>query len=129
MQQLQLRQRRRIHRELRVRDSQASLQMLQSTNSNTNSLGIGSKNTAAWGIMIDTGAAISLAPVSFAPSTELSPLEGTFQLRSVTGEAIQAYGRRTVELRGSQLSFQVSFVIADVQHALLGMDVFHDTRA
>ena len=93
-------------------------------NNNTSSLGIGSKNTAAWGIMIDTGAAISLAPVSFAPSTELSPLEGTFQLRSVTGEAIQAYGRRTVDLRGSQLNFQVSFVIADVQHALLGMDVF-----
>ena len=71
-------------------------------NNNTSSLGIGIKNTAAWGIMIDTGAAISLAPVSFAPTTELSPLEGTFQLRTATGEAIQAYGRRTVELRGSQ---------------------------
>ena len=92
-------------------------------NSNTKSLGIGSKNTAAWGIMIDTGAAISLAPVSFAQSTELSPLEGTYHLRTATGEAIQAYGRRTVELRGSQLSLLVSFVIADVQQALLGMDV------
>ena len=36
-------------------------------NNNTSSLGIGSKNKAAWGIMIDTGAAISLAPMSFAP--------------------------------------------------------------
>ena len=42
-------------------------------NNNTSSLGIGSKNKAAWGIMIDTGAAISLAPMSFAPTTELSP--------------------------------------------------------
>ena len=93
-------------------------------NNNTSSLGIGLKNKAAWGIMIDTGAAISLAPMSFAPTTELSPLESTFQLRSVTGKAIQAYGRRTVDLRGSQLSLRVSFVIAEVEHALLGMDIF-----
>ena len=92
-------------------------------NNNTSSLGIGTKNTAAWGILIDTGAAISLAPMSFAPDTELSPLESTLQLRSVTGTIIQAFGRRTVELRGSQLSFRVSFVIADVQHALIGMDI------
>ena len=92
-------------------------------NNNTSSLGIGTKNTAAWGILIDTGAAISLAPMSFAQNTELSPLESTLQLRSVTGTIIQAFGRRTVELRGSQLSFTVSFVIADVQHALIGMDI------
>ena len=72
--------------------------------------------------MIDTGAAISLAPMSFAQNIELSPLEGTLQLRSVTGEAIEAFGRRTVQLVGSNLSFHVSFVIANVQHALLGMD-------
>ena len=93
-------------------------------NNNTSSLGIGSKNKAAWGIMIDTGAAISLAPMSFAPETELSPLESILQLRSVTGRAIPAFGRRTADLRGSQLSFRVSFVIADVEHALLGMDIF-----
>ena len=74
--------------------------------------------------MIDTGAAISLAPLSFAPDTELSPVESTLQLRSVTGEAIEAFGRRTVQLVGSQLSFHVSFVIADVQHALIGMTCF-----
>ena len=93
-------------------------------NNNSSILGQDLKNKAAWGIMIDTGAAISLAPVSFAPTTELSPLESTFQLRSVTGNLIKAYGRRTVDLRGSQLSFKVSFVIADVQQALLGMDIF-----
>ena len=93
-------------------------------NNNTSSLGIGSKNTAAWGILIDTGAAISLAPMSFAPETELSPLESTLQLRSVTGRAIPAFGRRTINMIGSQLSFRVSFVIADVEHALLGMDIF-----
>ena len=93
-------------------------------NSNTSSLGIGSKNIAAWGIMIDTGAAISLAPMSFAPGVELSPVESTLQLRTVTGKAIAAFGRRTVQLIGSELSFSVSFVIADVEHALIGMDIF-----
>ena len=67
-------------------------------NNNTSNLGIGTKNKAAWGILIDTGAAISLAPMSFAQDTELSPLESTLQLRSVTGEAIEAFGRRTVQL-------------------------------
>ena len=93
-------------------------------NNNTSSLGIGIKNKAAWGIMIDTGADISLAPMSFAPTTELSPLESTLQLRSVTGKAIPAFGRRIVNMIGSQLSFRVSFVIAEVEHALLGMDIF-----
>ena len=91
-------------------------------NNNTSNLGIGTKNKAAYGILIDTGAAISLAPMSFAQGVELSPVEGTLQLRSVTSEAIEAFGRRTVQLVGSNLSFHVSFVIANVQHALLGMD-------
>ena len=93
-----------------------------SNNNNTSNLGIGTKNTAAWGILVDTGAAISLAPMSFAQNTELSPFESTLQLRSVTGEVIQAFGRRTVQLVCSNLCFCVSFVIANVQHALLGMD-------
>ena len=67
---------------------------------------------------------MSLAPVSFAPEAELSPLESTLQLRNLEGKAITAYGRRTVEIRGSQLSFRVSFVIADVEHVSLGMDIF-----
>ena len=92
-------------------------------NNNTSSLGIGTKNKAAYGILIDTGAAISLAPMSFAPDIELSPVESTLQLRSVTGKAIEAFGRRNVQLVGSELSFDVSFAIADVEHALLGMDI------
>ena len=64
-------------------------------NNNNNSLGIGTKNTAAFGILIDTGAAISVAPKDFASQSELSPLEGTFQLRTITGNAIRAYGRKT----------------------------------
>ena len=97
----------------------------QSNNNNNSSiLGQDLKNTAAWGILVDTGAAVSLAPVSFAPETELSPLESTLQLKTVTGKEIKAYGRKTVHLVGRELSFAISFVIADVEHALLGLDVF-----
>ena len=92
-------------------------------NNNTSSLGIGTKNKAAWGILIDTGAAISLAPMSFAQSVELSPVESTLQLRTITGKAIEAFGRRTVQLVGSELSLTVSFVIANVDQALIGMDI------
>ena len=66
---------------------------------------------------------MSLAPVSFAPNTELSPLESTLQLRTVTGKEIKAFGRKTVQLVGRELSFSISFVVADVEHALLGLDV------
>ena len=97
-------------------------------NNNTSSLGIGTKNTAAWGILVDTGAAISLAPWDFAQHIELRPLKSTLQLRSVTGEVIQAYGTRTVQLVGATFSFQVSFVIASVQHALLGMDALRQNQ-
>ena len=93
-------------------------------NNNSSILGLDLKNKAAWGILIDTGAAMSLAPVGFAPTTELSPLECTLNLRSLDGKAITTYGRRTVHLIGSQLSFDVSFVIADVVHVSLGMDTF-----
>ena len=92
-------------------------------NNNNNSLGIGTKNTAAFGILIDTGAAISVAPKDFASQAELSPLESTLQLRTITGTAIRAFGRRTVQLVGSELNLCVSFVIAEVDQALIGMDI------
>ena len=60
--------------------------------------------------------------MGFAQHIELSPFESTLQLRSITGEVTQAFGRRTVWIACSQLSFCVIFVIANVQHAVLGMD-------
>ena len=77
-------------------------------NNNTSSLGIGTKNKAAWGILIDTGAAISLAPMTFAQNIELSPLESTLQLRSVTGEAIEAFGRKLFSLLVPTLAFMLA---------------------
>ena len=71
---------------------------------------------------------MSLAPWDFAQHIELRPFESTLQLRTITGEAIQAFGRRTVQLTGANMSFQVSFVIASVQHAVLGMDALQQNQ-
>ena len=54
---------------------------------------------------------------------ELSPVESTLQLRTITGKALEAFGRRTAQLVGSELSLTVSFVIANVDQALIGMDI------
>ena len=93
------------------------------SNSNKSSFGLETKNTAAWSILVDTGAAISLAPWGFAQDVELSPVESTLQLRSVNGSLIETYGRRTVQLCASNLCVLVSFVIANVSQALIGMDI------
>ena len=90
---------------------------------NNNNLGTIGKNKAAWGILVDTGAAISLAPPGFAQQSELLPAESTLQLRAVNGSFITIYGRRTVELRTPNLCLLVSFVIANVSQALIGMDI------
>ena len=75
-----------------------------------------------WGILVDTGAATSVAPKSFAPDSELSPLPAPLQLTTATGKAIQTYGLRRVHLQSQGLSFEVAFVIADVVTPLLGLD-------
>ena len=82
-----------------------------------------SSTTEAWGILVDTGAATSFAPRSFASDIELSPTPSTLQLTTATGKAIKTYGLRQVHLQSRGLSLEVSFVIADVVTPLLGLDV------
>ena len=98
------------------------------SNMNNNTLGTIGKNKAAWGILVDTGAAISLAPPGFAQQSELMPVESTLQLRSANGSLIETYGRKLVQLVGSELCLHVNFVIANVGQALIGMDVLQQTN-
>ena len=81
-----------------------------------------SKASKTWGILVDTGAATSVAPKSFASDIELSPAPPTLQLTTATGKAIQTFGVRRVHLHTEGLSFQVAFVIADVVTPFLGLD-------
>ena len=81
-----------------------------------------SKAATALGILVDTGAATSVAPKSFASDIELSPAPSTLQITTATGKAIKTYGLRTVHLHSQGLSLKVTFVIADVVTPLLGLD-------
>ena len=76
----------------------------------------------SWALLVDTGAATSVAPQSFASHLELSSAPSTFQLATATGEAIKIFGLRHVHLQCQDLSFKVSFVIADVVTPILGLD-------
>ena len=82
-----------------------------------------SSKQASRGILVDTGAAISVAPKSFASDIELSPVPSTLQLTTASGEAITTYGLRRVHLQGRGLSFEVSSVIEDVVTPLLGLEI------
>ena len=70
---------------------------------------------------MDTGAATSVAPKSFASDIELSPAPPTLQLTTATGKATKIYGLRTAHLHSQGLSLKVPFVIADVVTPLLGI--------
>ena len=76
----------------------------------------------SWALLVDTGAAASVAPQSFASHLELSSAPSTFQLATATGEAIKIFRLRHVHLQCQDLSFKVSFVIADVVTPILGLD-------
>ena len=75
-----------------------------------------------WALLVDTGAATSVTPKSFAPHLELSPAPSTLQLATATGEAIKIFGLRHVHLQCQDLSFKVSFVIADAVTPILGLE-------
>ena len=94
-----------------------------STIAQLNSLATAFSEQASWGILVDTGAATSVAPKSFASDIELSPVPSTLQLTTASGEAITTYGLRRVHLQCRGLSFEVSFVIADVVTPLLGLEI------
>ena len=74
-----------------------------------------------WKILLDTGAELSVAPWDFAAEIQLHPLKQDLQLLSAKGEAIETYGVRTLQLLTPGFSFNMSFVIANVQQPLLGL--------
>ena len=74
-----------------------------------------------WRILVDTGAELSVALRSFASHIQLSPLEEDLELWTASGIAIQTFGIRTVQLLSQGFSFNMSFVVAEVEQPLLGL--------
>ena len=86
-----------------------------------------SSTTETWGILVDTGAATSVAPKSFASDIPLSSAPSTLQLTTATGKEVKTYGMKKVHLQSRGLRLEVSFVIADVVTPLLGLDILIKT--
>ena len=72
-------------------------------------------------ILIDTGAELSVAPKDFAAMIQLSPAKNDLELRAADGRRIKIFGVRQVQLLTPGFSLSMSFVIADVSQALIGM--------
>ena len=83
---------------------------------------IASSKSETWGILVDTGAATSVAAKSFASDIELSPAPSTLHITTATGKTVKTYGLKKVHLQSQGLSLEVTFVIADVVTPLLGLD-------
>ena len=129
--------------ELEQLSQQKSLQQEEQETHSNNSLGIGKPMTnnnslgreeqqttsrspsqnlgQAWMILVDTGAAISVAPRDFADFIQLSPLEDDLELRTADGRAIETYGIRTVQLLSQGFKITMNFVIGEVEKPLLGL--------
>ena len=73
-----------------------------------------------WGLLVDTGAYVSVAPRHFAPEVLLEPVLHPVQLLTATSAPIKVYGAKTVLLVFGKLSFYVLFYITDVKQILLG---------
>ena len=76
-----------------------------------------------WGLLVDTGAYVSVAPKHFAPEVLLEPVLQPVQLLAATSAPIKVYGTKTVLLVSGRRPFYVRFYITDVKQTLL---VLHD---
>ena len=72
-----------------------------------------------WGLLVDTGAYVSVALKRFALEVLLEPVPHPVQLLTATSTHIKIYGTRTVLLVTGRLSFHVRFT--DVKQTLLGL--------
>ena len=78
--------------------------------------------------LIDTGAEVSLIPVS--PADNRAALSSTYSapLVAANGTEIKTYGTRCLPLKFGNKCFQGSFIVVDVNQAIFGADFLRDNR-
>ena len=81
----------------------------------------------AWGILVDTGAATSVAPQSFASDIELSPAPSTFKLTTATGKEVQIYGLRTSTSSESRSELESQLCGSRCAYTFVGLG-YHDPK-
>ena len=71
--------------------------------------------------LIDTGACLSILPVSSYPNMRNNL--STNKLYAANGTVIQTYGQKTLDISlNLRRKFRWTFIIADVQQAIIGCD-------
>eukprot|EP00971_Amphidinium_carterae_P264665 5249960-Amphidinium_carterae.5 len=67
-----------------------------------------------WSLMYDSGAAVSVAPLSFAPHVPLQTITGGQKLQSVTDADIKIHGFKKCTIMSGGIGLRVNFIICDV---------------
>eukprot|EP00971_Amphidinium_carterae_P116728 2312072-Amphidinium_carterae.1 len=70
--------------------------------------------------MYDCGAAVSVAPLSFAPHVNLLPLNGDQKLQTVTDDEIKVHGIKQCTVITGGIGLKVSFIVSNVSCPIKG---------
>eukprot|EP00971_Amphidinium_carterae_P298683 5934034-Amphidinium_carterae.2 len=83
-----------------------------------------------WSIIIDTGAAVSVCPMTFCEhiAVKTMPESARRQYVTVTGEDLTIEGWKEVTLVIGAITMQIRFIAANVQSALLGLPGIDDNN-
>eukprot|EP00971_Amphidinium_carterae_P350278 6491466-Amphidinium_carterae.5 len=83
-----------------------------------------------WGIIFDTGAAVSVCPMTFAEHIPIIPMaeESRKQYVTVTGEGLTIQGWKETTLIIGTITMQVCFIVANVQFPLIGLSDLNDNK-
>eukprot|EP00971_Amphidinium_carterae_P049700 979673-Amphidinium_carterae.1 len=71
-------------------------------------------------LMYDSGAAVSIAPLSFAPHVPLQPMRGDQKLQSVTDAEIKIHGFKGCTIMPGGIGLRVNFIICDASCPIIG---------
>eukprot|EP00971_Amphidinium_carterae_P187052 3712866-Amphidinium_carterae.1 len=83
-----------------------------------------------WSVIIDTGAAVSVCPMTFCEHIAVKTMSEAArrQYVTVTGEGFTIEGWKEVTLVIGAITIQIRFIVANVQSALLGLPDIDDNN-
>jgi hypothetical protein len=77
-------------------------------------------NTTIKDFIIDSGAAISVAPPGFCPEIAVDPVhKNECKLQSASGQRLQVYGQKIVPIKFGESNIEIIFVICEVTQPLI----------
>eukprot|EP00971_Amphidinium_carterae_P262070 5198264-Amphidinium_carterae.1 len=88
------------------------------------------RNTKLWAIIIDTGAAVSVCPITFCEQVPITPTteETKKHYVTVTGEGLKIQKWKETTLIIGTIVMQVCFIVGNVQSPLIGLPDLNDDK-